>query len=228
MYQKEQTMLRFHRLRRRRINDIDNNPSNINISGGEGKLEAPRASRRPRRRCYVLLLLPVAIQLIHLLLHQADVPRLKVALGMPPRHPIMSDAEDSTVRIHQSWEEFSLRMKNRTEVDASWKLADSTRQTRLWTFDEVGGPDSLSREWDIVHNSGRIGGMGEPGSSRIVGSARSNVCFSTTQGLLRQSSGSVHCLPSFLVIGFEKCSTTELSFWLSHHPNLQSHWLEGR
>ena len=99
------------------------------------------------------------------------VPRLKVAFGMPPRQPILSDAEKPTVRFHQSWEDFSLRTKNRTEGDASWKLqqtpADSTRQTRLWTFDEVGGPDSLSREWDIVHNSGRIG-SGEPGSSRII------------------------------------------------------------
>ena len=29
-------------------------------------------------------------------------------------------------------------------------------------------------------------------------------------------------------MGFEKCSTTALSIWLSHHPNLQSRWLEGR
>ena len=38
----------------------------------------------------------------------------------------------------------------------------------------------------------------------------------------------VRCLPSIIIVGFEKCSTTAMSFWLSHHPNVLSHWTEGR
>jgi hypothetical protein len=40
--------------------------------------------------------------------------------------------------------------------------------------------------------------------------------------------GGVHCLPAFMIIGFEKCSTTALNIFLSYHPNLLTNWLESR
>ena len=42
------------------------------------------------------------------------------------------------------------------------------------------------------------------------------------------SSGVVTCLPSLMIIGFEKCSTTQLLLWLSYHPNLLGRWQVGR
>lgn len=38
----------------------------------------------------------------------------------------------------------------------------------------------------------------------------------------------VSCLPSLIIIGFEKCSTTEMMLWLSYHPNVLSLWKEIR
>eukprot|EP00536_Pseudo-nitzschia_multiseries_P012375 jgi/Psemu1/326787/estExt_fgenesh1_pg.C_4690003 len=38
----------------------------------------------------------------------------------------------------------------------------------------------------------------------------------------------VRCLPSLYVIGFEKAGTTILNIWLSHHPSLETRWMEGR
>jgi hypothetical protein len=31
-----------------------------------------------------------------------------------------------------------------------------------------------------------------------------------------------------MIIGFEKCSTTQLMLWLSYHPNLLGKWSETR
>jgi hypothetical protein len=42
------------------------------------------------------------------------------------------------------------------------------------------------------------------------------MCFEVSRHLR------VRCLPTFVIIGFEKCSTTELLLWMSFHPNLKT------
>lgn len=78
---------------------------------------------------------------------------------------------------------------------------------------------SLSREWKVLSENKCIN------TSHLD----SNVCIRQTKSsqLQRRSnsdSGVVTCFPSFMIIGFEKCSTTQLLLWLSYHPNLLGKW----
>lgn len=90
---------------------------------------------------------------------------------------------------------------------------------RLKAFDDRFGASShIPREWNLFLDQ-------HPINATQVASAtkNANVCFR-----IDRSDHNVRCLPSFVIVGFEKASTTALSIWLSHHPNLKSRWREGR
>jgi hypothetical protein len=50
----------------------------------------------------------------------------------------------------------------------------------------------------------------------------SSAIATTKRQLSLFSADTVHCLPSYMIIGFQKCATTELMLWLSYHPNINS------
>jgi hypothetical protein len=89
----------------------------------------------------------------------------------------------------------------------------------------------LSREWKVLADNSCIS------TSHLD----SNVCIrrqtnrrSGQQNYLHQddndnmNESAVVCLPSFMIVGFEKCSTTQLLLWLTYHPNLLGKWKETR
>lgn len=69
----------------------------------------------------------------------------------------------------------------------------------------------LSQKWKVLSDSSCID------TSHLD----SNVC-------IRSRDKTVTCLPSFMIIGFEKCATTQLLLWLSYHPSLLGKWTETR
>jgi hypothetical protein len=87
---------------------------------------------------------------------------------------------------------------------------------RLAAFDDLSLSENLklSNTWDLVSSDQGI----------LKEQVDANTCFAGG------SIGGVNCncLPSFLLVGFEKCGTTVLNIWLSYHPNLLANWLEGR
>ena len=96
---------------------------------------------------------------------------------------------------------------------------------RLMAFDDdrFGAASRIPRKWNLFLE--QEGNSAHSLNATQVGSAGAdaNVCFR-----IDRNDNNVRCLPSFIIVGFEKASTTALSVWLSHHPNLQSQWLEGR
>jgi len=117
----------------------------------------------------------------------------------------------------------STRMTNNAFNHGSpWFTNNDT--IRLMAFDDqFDAASRIPRRWNLflerednsVHslNATQVGSAG----------ADANVCFR-----INDNDKNVRCLPSFIIAGFEKASTTALSVWLSHHPNLQSRWREGR
>lgn len=78
---------------------------------------------------------------------------------------------------------------------------------------------ALSRDWTVLPDNDCIN------TSHLD----SNVCI--RQKKIRSYDNNdeeLRCLPSFMIIGFEKCSTTQLLLWLSYHPNLLGKWQETR
>ena len=106
-----------------------------------------------------------------------------------------------------------------TSVIVGKLSADINDTVRLKAFDDrFDAASHIPREWNLFLDQ-------HPINATQVASAtkNANVCFR-----IDRSNHNVRCLPSFVIVGFEKASTTALSIWLSHHPNLQSRWREGR
>ena len=122
---------------------------------------------------------------------------------------------------------------------------------RLKTFDEEVIPKelSLSRKWHVIpdqqqcidikildSNTCILKGEIKKGYKANIGVQHSNETDLLFQARINSNANirqiitgdSVKCLPSVVIIGFEKCSTTELMLWLSYHPNLLSSWNEIR
>lgn len=87
--------------------------------------------------------------------------------------------------------------------------------TRIYAYDEAPSighkRGKLPKVWDLVSSNEGI-------PKDLVDS---NTCF--VDGRRH-----VQCLPSFIIFGFEKCSTSALNIWLGYHPNLLSSWFENR
>jgi ubiquitin len=81
----------------------------------------------------------------------------------------------------------------------------------LPSFD-TGSASQMPRKWDIV-----------PYDSECTKTQQldSNSC-------VEFKNKDVACLPALLLLGFEKCTTTEMNMWLSYHPNIVSKWEEIR
>jgi len=97
--------------------------------------------------------------------------------------------------------------------------ATSNDTVRLMFFDDrFDAASHVPREWNVFLDQQSVNAV-------QVGFAgkNANVCFR-----IDHNDNNVRCLPSFIIGGFEKASTTALSIWLSHHPNLKSRWREGR
>ena len=99
------------------------------------------------------------------------------------------------------------------ELRREFTYSPSDELPRLIVFDELWSKNSsLPKTWDSAMYD----------SSVSMGQVDSNTCF---KGRL----GGVNCLPSLIVVGFEKCSSTTLQSWLSRHPNLvSSYFIEPR
>jgi hypothetical protein len=74
---------------------------------------------------------------------------------------------------------------------------------RLAAFDETSEGLALSREWNMISSDNGI--------------KRNQVDANTS--FADEFLGEVNCLFSFIVFGFEKCSTSTMNMGLSHHPN---------
>lgn len=97
--------------------------------------------------------------------------------------------------------------------------ATTNDTVRLKAFDDrFDAASHIAREWNLFLDQYPIN------ATQVASATKdANVCFR-----IDRSNHNVRCLSSFVIVGFEKASTTALSIWLSHHPNLQSRWREGR
>ena len=118
---------------------------------------------------------------------------------------------NTTINIHRACEFKNIRSPRTLKPPNSFEP-----KIPIPCFDDkVSAADGfpLSRTWNVVPENSCIN----------ISNLNSNVCVESTKG-----SHSITCLPSFMIIGFEKASTTELLLWLSYHPNLLGKWAETR
>jgi len=154
--------------------------------------------------CLLLVILTNVHQRMTSLLWLSSVP----ALAVP----------DATVQSHivERYLDVAPSGGNRRprSIDESSESYDGNITVRLKLFDDIAGSFRMSRKWQVVPSDPRI----------KKDQVDSNTC------IVSNSIGgkSVQCLPSFIIMGFEKCSTTNLNIWLSYHPNLQGKWFEMR
>ena len=147
-------------------------------------------------------------------------------LWKPPPLPIdstkMLDGSWSTpvhIHIHQGCnmrDDYELSAKTETPLAAN----QNKENTALYVFNGVPSTNTLmSRTWEIFEDKPCVvkSESAHADGTTCVISHQKNSALS-----LLKSSQETTCLPSLLIIGFEKCSTTELLLWLSYHPNILS------
>lgn len=132
---------------------------------------------------------------------------------------------NTTVTVHSVCEFKNIRALPTLPHTATGSQDSSTvvnyiPEARIPCFDDKITPNDgfpLSRSWDVLPDNSCIN----------ISHLNSNVCIEATKSSSSDSQ-SITCLPSFMIIGFEKASTTELLLWLSYHPNLLGKWAETR
>jgi len=162
---------------------------------------------------------------LFLLGNVTNIGKVRTSLGLRAAAPLV--VEGATVRQYANVKDFVAAASSRiTKTSGRQQYAGNASITlRLTAFDDGLNGARLSREWNFVRT--RSSNHDATRRALNVSHVRShaNVCVETSHSFVQSD---VRCLPSFFIVGFEKCSTTALSIWLSHHPNLQSRWMEGR
>lgn len=162
--------------------------------------------------CKRLILLLCFLVVSFLLLYQEDI---RLYFGYRVYSPY--SVGNTTVTVHSSCEFKNIRQPSTLQSP----LIDYVPESPIPCFDDPISPSDgfpLSRSWDIL-----------PANSCInISHLNSNVCIEATKSSSSDPPHSITCLPSFMIIGFEKASTTELLLWLSYHPNLLGKWAETR
>jgi hypothetical protein len=156
-----------------------------------------------------LFIMALSSLLLFVIIYQADI-RLYFGYSVFDPFPVTN----VTVHVHQACDFKGIRPTNLLPMSE-----DFTPEMPIACFDdEVTSNDQflLPRSWDVLPAN----------SCNNISNLNSNVCIETSKS--SSDSGSITCLPSFMIIGFEKASTTELLLWLSYHPNLLGKWAETR
>ena len=87
---------------------------------------------------------------------------------------------------------------------------------------------ALPRTWSILDDDDCLNTSQLDANVCIMKHKRSKVVNDVASSRKINQHDSVACLPSLVIAGFEKCSTTQLLLWLSYHPNILGRWQETR
>ena len=132
------------------------------------------------------------------------------------------------------WRKLGLRSSGPLEVTGA-----NVRKFRLEEFlqNTPFGKRRMTKRKMIENAEIRFGSLDDSLSNNTIALSRTWTLVSDDKKIAQEQldvntciagGNSVHCLPAFMIIGFEKCSTTALNIFLSYHPNLLTNWLEGR
>lgn len=200
--------------------------SNLQSAGQKGRIYP----KTKKLACHVVIVSSVSCCLF-LLGNVANIEKVRTSLGLRAAAPLV--IEGATVRQYANVKDFIAADDSTRVIKTSGEWERYRKQyadnmslpLRLMAFDDGFNVARLSREWAFVRtrSSNHDATRGALNVSHVRSHA--NVCLENSHSFVHSD---VRCLPSFFIVGFEKCSTTALSIWLSHHPNLQSRWMEGR
>jgi hypothetical protein len=168
-----------------------------------------QCSKKKKVWCKRIFYLCSFLLISFILLYQQDL-RLYFGYRVFDPYPV----SNTTISVHDMCEFKHIRTPSILAPAISY-----TPQLPIPCFDDpITTSDNflLPRAWDVL-----------PANSCInISHLNSNVCIEAPKG--SSEPHSITCLPSFMIIGFEKASTTELLLWLSYHPNLLGKWAETR
>lgn len=165
--------------------------------------------RMKKKYCKRMILFLSVIFVLYLVIHQADI-RLYFGYTVFDPYPVTN----VTVYVHDSCEFDKIRSSSvlPSTEDYDMKVPIQCFDDKVTASDQF----LLPRAWDVLPANPCIN----------ISNLNSNVCIESSKS--SSDHGGVTCLPSFMIIGFEKASTTELLLWLSYHPNLLGKWAETR